>query len=108
MGIAEPDEVDWEYGNLWQLSEAARADVDLKRAQTDEINIRNGTINEVIAAKRMHEDGTYPALDEKAIKEIEAMAEQREEDFENQLDQPVDPNADPNVVPIKGRRREAV
>lgn len=80
LGISDPTDIDWEFGNLWQLSESDQATVDKTRAETDDIHLRNGVIDEVIVVKRLQEEGTYPAIDDAFVKEIEEMVDEPEPD----------------------------
>ena len=61
---------------LWQMSEMQRADLNLKNAQTDQINISNGTIEPIDAKRRLAEDETYASITmESVAKEIKEMSE---------------------------------
>ena len=65
---------------LWQMSDTQRADLDLKRAQTDQVNINNGTVTPMECRRRIAEDDTYPSVT------IEAVAKEEEEMSELDLD----------------------
>ena len=61
---------------LFQMSEQQRADLELKRAQTDQIHISNGTIDPTDAKRRLAEDETYPSI---TIESVSSEEEEYEE-----------------------------
>lgn len=65
---------------LWQMSDAQRADLELKRAQADQIHISNGTVTPLDCRRRLAEDETYPSVT------LESVAKEQEESEELDLD----------------------
>lgn len=64
---SRPPEVHYRWNPLWQMSEAQKADIWLKKAQATQIYITTNAIpDEVITVavrNQLQEDGTYPGLD---------------------------------------------
>lgn len=71
-----PDEIDWEFGSLWQMDDAQVAEIENKRAQTAKTYVDMGAIDEVVVAKELKENGTYTAVDDEYIEELEAEIEE--------------------------------
>jgi phage-related protein (TIGR01555 family) len=65
---------------LKQMSEAQKADIDAKQAQTDTINLQNGSITESEARRRVAESDAYPSVT------LELIAEEEAEEQELSLD----------------------
>jgi hypothetical protein len=81
LGRDDP-KVSFEWNPLWQLSDADKADIQLKKAQTTQIYATSGIINEdalragVVA--QLIEDGTYSGFND-AIQQFGAEPEEPEE-----------------------------
>lgn len=73
----------WNFDSLFQMSDAERADMELKRAQRDDVYLRNEVLTPAIVGKQLQEDKTYSNIDEEHIKELEEL--ENEPDF-NELD----------------------
>lgn len=69
-----PDDLTWEFGPLWQMDETEVAEVENKRAQTAQVYANLGVIDPVIVAKQLKQDGTYVAIDDEWIQELEEAA----------------------------------
>lgn len=73
-----PEELHYDWRSLWQMDDAQKADVALKKAQTFKIDVDSGVIDpQVLRDARQNqliEDGTYPGL-EATIGEFEASME---------------------------------
>lgn len=65
---------------LFQMSEQQRADLNLKNAQTDQLNLNNGTVTQLECRRRLAEDETYPSIT------MEVIAKEEEEAAELDLD----------------------
>ena len=65
---------------LFQMSEQQRADLNLKNAQTDQLNLNNGTVTQLECRRRLAEDETYPSIT------MEVIAKEEEEAAELELD----------------------
>lgn len=63
-----PPELHYVWNPLWQLDEVQKADVDLKRAQTTQIYVNSGMVEETALSEavinQLIENGTYPGLDQ--------------------------------------------
>lgn len=76
LGVSE-ENMEYEWNSLFQMSETEQAEIELKRAQRDDIYL--GTVlTEEIIAKQLNEDGTYSGIDDEYIAELEAIHEQGE------------------------------
>ena len=62
----------YEFQPLKQLTEAEQAEVNLKRAQTNQIYLDQGVITEVDVLSQLAEDGTYVSVDEIRVEEAKA------------------------------------
>lgn len=64
---SRPPEVHYNWNPLWQMSEAQKADIALKKAQATQIYITTNAVpDEVITVavrNQLQEDGTYPGID---------------------------------------------
>lgn len=62
-----PPEVHYDWNPLWQMSEAQKADIALKKAQATQIYVTTNVVpDEVITVavrNQLQEDGTYPGID---------------------------------------------
>ena len=76
LGWDSTEKWDYTFPSLWQEDPSSKADRELKRAQTDQIYIQLGVINEAIAAKELRQDGTYSNITEKDIEKLEKMSEE--------------------------------
>jgi len=63
-----PEEIHYNWRPLWQMTDAEKADISKKKAETYQIDIAAGLIPEKVMAKarvnQLIEDGTYPGLDQ--------------------------------------------
>ena len=66
---------EYEFLPLKQLTEAEQADVNLKRAQTNQIYLDQGVITEVDTLTQLAEDGTYISIDEIRVDQIKSELE---------------------------------
>lgn len=73
-----PENCPWEFGLLRQMSAGETAELENKRAARDKIYLDAGVIDEVVVAKQLKEDGTYSAIDDEYITELEADIEEFE------------------------------
>lgn len=71
-----PDDIAWEFGSLWQMDDAEVAELENKRAQTAKTYVDMGAIDEVVVAKELKESGTYVAVDDDYIDDLEAELEE--------------------------------
>lgn len=74
-----PEEIDFEFEPLWQLSEKEQAEVGKLEAETDRLHVTNGTVPmpalETAVQNRLIEGGQYPGLDQ-ALEDFEASGEE--------------------------------
>jgi len=91
-----PDEIEWEFGSLWQMDDAQAAEIDNKRANTAKIYVDMGAIDEVIVGKQLLEDGTYVGVDEDYVNDLES-------DFEEHKD---DPPPMPPGIPANSQKHD--
>lgn len=75
-----PDGISWKFGSLWQMDDAEVAELENKRAQTAKTYVDMGAIDEVVVAKELKENGTYTAVDDDYIKDLEAEIEEHKND----------------------------
>lgn len=82
-----PDDFDFTFNSLWQLSETEQADVEKKRAERDKIYIDSGVVTEGTVAKDLKENGTYSNLTDEDVELVDnlsrAAMEQAAENIEN-------------------------
>lgn len=118
---SKPDEIYYKWNPLWQMDDAQKSDIALKKAQAFQIDVNSGVMDSAVMKQarenQLIEDGTYPGL-EGIIAANEALLAEQGID-PNQPDAlkpppvpvvdpnaPTDPNAppptDPNVPPQKG------
>lgn len=90
-----PEDIEWEFGSLWQMDESQVAEIEGKRATRDQVYLNAGVVDEVVVAKQLKADGTYAAIDDDYIEELEGDLE----DLEN--NPPLDPIIDPDKVDPK-------
>jgi phage-related protein (TIGR01555 family) len=86
---------------LFQMSEAQRADLAFKNAQTDQINMNNGTVSPLECRRRLAEDETYPSIT------MEVVAKEEEEAAELELDN-IEIGGDDADVSLNGAQVEAL
>lgn len=68
----QPDDCPWVFGKLRQMSDEEEAELQSKRATRDQIYLQEGVITPDVVAKQLKEDGTYVAIDDAYIEELEA------------------------------------
>jgi hypothetical protein len=103
----KPNDVKWRFNSLWQMSESEEAEIELKRANTDKIYFDLGVVDEVTIAKQLKAAGTYVAIDDKFISDLEGEIELEENRpppvlpafpvLPTPLTPPTDPNAQPGT-----------
>lgn len=79
-----PDDLEFEWNPLYQASGAEQAQQDLADAQTDTINIDNGTIKPSQAMRRMQGRGTYDITDDDIKAQIEREKDEDNGEFDNE------------------------
>lgn len=56
-------DIRFEWNSLREMDDSEKYDIDLKRAQRDEINLRLGVVDEAMIAEGLKEDGVYSSID---------------------------------------------
>lgn len=79
-----PDDLEFEWNPLYQASGAEQAQQDLADAQTDTINIDNGTIKPSQAMRRMQGRGTYDITDDDIKAQVEREKDEDNGEFDNE------------------------
>jgi uncharacterized protein len=110
LGDRDPS-IYYEWTSLWQMSEAEKADVAVKKAQVFKIDHDAGLIDpealRIGRQSQLIEDGVYPgleqALEDQQLLELESMKTPEEQDAEAEANAPEISGVPPatNVVPIK-------
>ena len=76
----DPEPIDFTFKALKQLTETEQAEVDLKKAQRDQIYLGENVIEPTDSMSSLAEAGTYPTIDEERV-EQEKNAEELDPDF---------------------------
>ena len=80
-------EVNFEFEQLWQMTQEQQSTIDLNNANRDAIYIDRGVISVETNQKQLSSNGTYGAIDE----DLETSEELFDDDFEEEIEQEVDP-----------------
>ena len=75
----EPENLEYEFNSLFQMTEAQQADIDLKNSQRDATYMDRGVVTEAQVAKELKQKGTYTNIDDEYINELEEMMVERQE-----------------------------
>lgn len=59
-----PEEVDFEFNPLWQMSDKERAEIEYLKAQRDQINYGITAVSEGVVARTLYNEGTYSGMTE--------------------------------------------
>ena len=97
----EPEAWSIKFKPLWQLDELQQADLRLKTAQTDEINIRNNIVRpEEVAVSRFGGDeySTSTTIDRETREEMEQPDNPEAVEAEKEAAEAVKPSTDPEVA----------
>jgi len=70
LGI-DAENIEYMFNPLWQIPDNEQADIKLKNAQADQINIDIGAVKVSAVAKQLQQEGTYSNITSQDIKEIE-------------------------------------
>lgn len=73
-GIGDPNDMCYEFCDLWQQSDSERAENEKKRADRDKIYFDMGVVNEGIVARQLKADGTYSAMTDEDVTLAEELA----------------------------------
>lgn len=84
LGISDDADLSYVFESLFQMTPKERADLELSKAQRDQIYYDRGILTEAIIAKELKESGTYTNITDEHIEELEDL----EDDF----------NADPDSI----------
>lgn len=111
MSQDDADKIFYNWNPLWQFTASEKADIDLKRAQTYQIDVNTGLLNQVVLKKarenQIIEFGTYPGF-EMILDEFDDNPDEVDPTPAPPVDPnapkpdpnaEVDPNADPNAKP---------
>lgn len=80
-----PEDFNFEFMPLWQLSEKDRAETELLRSQRDIGYVTAGILTPDIVAKELQQNETYPALSDGDIQALGDLGVAREQANANQL-----------------------
>jgi phage-related protein (TIGR01555 family) len=89
-----PEEYELVGNPFEQINPKDKADIELKRAQRDDYNIKNGTITPGLAARQAQADGTYPTMTDQDVEDAEELDDNVE---------PV-PGNEPAPAPAPGKK----
>ena len=70
LGI-DPEDMDYVFNPLWQISDTEQSTIKLANAQADEIHERMGSVKVSTIAKQLQQEGTYSNITTEDIEEIE-------------------------------------
>ncbi|MES2586993.1 MAG: DUF1073 domain-containing protein [Pseudomonadota bacterium] len=62
-----PEEYEFDFNSLWQMSDVDKAKVELSNAQRDQIYLSLGVLTEVAVAKTLQTSGTYSGLTDEDV-----------------------------------------
>jgi hypothetical protein len=77
-----PEDLEFEWNPLYQASGMDQAQQDLADANTDAVNLENGTIKPSMAMQRLQGRGTYAITDEQIAAQIKIEKEQENGEFD--------------------------
>jgi uncharacterized protein len=76
---AMPDDYSFDFISLWQIDEAAQAQIDFANAQRDHIYMTDGALLPEMVTKQLLDDETYSTLTEEDVEMIESYNEPMDE-----------------------------
>jgi phage-related protein (TIGR01555 family) len=82
-----PDDYNSEWNPLGELDESAHADIELKRAQRDQIYLTTGVVTEGLVAGQLKVDGTYDNMSDEDVQLAEELSQQNDDFDAAQKDQ---------------------
>ena len=90
LGI-DPDEMDYDWNALWQLSDTETSTIQKQNAERDAIYEELGVIKPSQIATQLMEEDVYIAIDSDHIKEVEKLEEEELEEPDVELDEEGNP-----------------
>ncbi len=69
-----PDDIRFEFGNLYQQSDFEVAQIEAQRANRDKLYFDMGVVDELTIARQLKIEGTYSAIDEDFLAELEEIS----------------------------------
>lgn len=72
---AVPENFEFEFVSLWQMSDTDRAALEYQRAQRDQIYVNMGAVPEHVVTGELLENGTYRNLTPEIVKMVEELGE---------------------------------
>lgn len=98
-----PEDFEFDFEPLWQMSDVERAQVEKTRAETDHIYLTDGVLDEGAIARELQDRKTYRTMEDKDVKLAEELALQPD----IIAPMPGQPGAQPNGKPIPGQQPAA-
>lgn len=83
LGLPDNIDLSYEFGSLFQLTEKEQAELELARAQRDQIYLDRDVVDIITVAKELKQNDTYTNITEESIEELEEELEELENEFEN-------------------------
>ena len=78
-----PQDYEYDFNPLWQLTDAEQADLELKNAQRDNVYLQSGVLTEDIVAKQLQNNNTYSAIDDDYVASLSGIkAENPNQDYQ--------------------------
>jgi len=96
----DPDNMDYEFDSLFQMTDGEQADIDLKNSQRDQVYLDNGIIKPSAVAKDLKDKDTYTNITDEDIKELEE--EEENANFSNAFTTPVSGEEQSENEEVKG------
>lgn len=91
-----PEDYDFEFNPLWQMSDKEKSEVEKLRADRDNVYVAMGVVSELTVARQLMQDGTYPLTKE----DLDDLEDKLEE-MENETALPTDPAAPAGEEDVK-------
>lgn len=68
-----PDDWDFDFKSLWQMSDKEKAEIQKMNAEKDQIYLQNGVISTSVVAKQLRDNDVYNAIDDEYITALESI-----------------------------------
>lgn len=75
--------IDFDWNSLQEMTEEQIADLQLKKAQRDETNLRMGVVDEAMIAESLMLDGTYPSINQEWVEELKDAPVEPDDSFDD-------------------------
>lgn len=100
-----PDQYEFSFNPLWQTNEKEKAEIEKTRAERDKIYFDMGSISGGLVARTLHEERTYPPMQDRDVKLVEAIeAAPEPHDPKSGITDPLTPEDPPAAQDASARR----